>query len=234
MDMEQVKRKILVVAAHPDDEVLGCGGSIAKWTKIGHSVSILIMAEGATSRDKRREQKLRKKELSLLSMSSNKAAKILGANSVELLNFPDNRMDSLDLLDVVKKVEDQIENLKPDDVVTHHAGDLNIDHRITHQAVITACRPEPGKTVKRILTFEIPSSTEWQSPLAEFPFIPNWFEDISDSLSLKIEALKAYGSEMMKWPHARSLKGVEHLAHWRGASVGFEAAEAFMLARNLK
>ena len=104
MDMEQVKRKILVVAAHPDDEVLGCGGSIAKWTKIGHSVSILIMAEGATSRDKRREQKLRKKELSLLSMSSNKAAKILGANSVELLNFPDNRMDSLDLLDVVKKV----------------------------------------------------------------------------------------------------------------------------------
>ena len=143
-------------------------------------------------------------------------------------------MDSIDLLDVVKEVEKKNEELKPDVVVTHHGGDLNIDHRIIHQAVITACRPQPGQTVKRILSFEVPSSTEWQSPSSGNPFVPNWFEDISDTLELKIKALEAYESEMRKWPHARSIKALEHLARWRGASVGAEAAEAFMLVREIR
>ena len=143
-------------------------------------------------------------------------------------------MDSVDLLDVVKEVELFIEKLQPKVVVTHHAGDLNIDHQITHQAVITACRPLPGQTVKRILSFEVPSATEWQSSDYGRPFVPNWFEDISDALELKIKALKAYESEMRKWPHARSIKALEHLARWRGASMGVEAAEAFMLIRDIK
>ncbi len=224
----------LIIAAHPDDEVLGCGGSIAKWVKDGHEVHVLIMAEGATSRDKSRDRVTRQKELSHLARSAKKAGEILGVASVELLDYPDNRMDSVDLLDVVKSVEEHIGKNKPDVVVTHHSGDLNIDHQITQQAVMVACRPLPGQTVKRILSFEVPSATEWQSSDYGRPFVPNWFEDISDALELKIKALKAYESEMRKWPHARSIKAVEHLARWRGASVGVEAAEAFMLIREIR
>jgi len=224
----------LIIAAHPDDEVLGCGGSIAKWVKEGHEVHVLIMAEGATSRDKHRDRASRKETLSILAQSAKRAAEILGVQSVELLEYPDNRMDSVDLLDVVKTIEDYVEKLKPEVVVTHHSGDLNIDHQIIHQAVTTACRPQPGHPVKCILSFEVPSSTEWQLPTVGSPFIPNWFEDISETLELKIKALEAYQSEMRKWPHSRSIKAVEHLARWRGASMGCEAAESFILLRKQK
>jgi len=226
--------KYLIIAAHPDDEVLGCGGSMAKWTKEGHEVNVLILAEGATSRDKQRDRESRTEELSLLAQSAKRATDILGVESVELLDYPDNRMDSIDLLDVVKEVEKIIEKLQPEVVVTHHASDLNIDHQIIHQAVITACRPLPRQSVKRILSFEVPSATEWQSTDAGRPFVPNWFEDIADTLNLKVKALEAYKSEMRVWPHARSIKAVEHLARWRGASVGVEAAEAFMLVREIR
>ena len=228
------QQKIFIIAAHPDDEVLGCGGSMAKWAKEGHEVHVLILAEGATSRDKQRDRASRTEELSLLAQSAKRATDILEIESVELLDYPDNRMDSIDLLDVVKEVEKKNEELKPDVVVTHHGGDLNVDHHIIHQAVITACRPQPGQTVKRILSFEVPSSTEWQSPSFGNPFVPNWFEDISGTLELKIKALEAYESEMRKWPHARSIKALEHLARWRGATVGVEAAEAFMLVRGIR
>jgi LmbE family N-acetylglucosaminyl deacetylase len=154
--------------------------------------------------------------------------------SVTLLDFPDNRMDSLELLDIIKEIESAVYKLKPEVVVSHHSGDLNIDHRIVHEAVMTACRPQPGHPVKRILSFEVASSTEWQSPAHSTPFLPNWFEDISGTLDVKIKALKAYHSEMRKWPHARSVKAVEYLAKWRGASVGTSAAEAFVLLRELK
>ena len=225
--------KILIIAAHPDDETLGCGGSIAKWSKNGHEVHVLIMAEGATSRDKSRDRGTRQKELSHLARSAKKAGEILGVASVELLDYPDNRMDSVDLLDVVKSVEEHIDKNKPNVVVTHHSGDLNIDHQITQQAVMVACRPQPGHPVKRILSFEVQSATEWQSPDYGRPFVPNWFEDITDTLPIKMKALEAYQSEMRPWPHARSLKAVEHLARWRGASVGCEAAETFMLIKKI-
>ena len=225
---------ILIIVAHPDDEVLGCGGSMAKWAKEGHDLHVLVMAEGATSRDKSRVRTVRQKEISDLAKSANKAGNILGVHSVELLNFPDNRMDSVDLLDVVKTIETYINKIKPKIVVTHHSNDLNIDHQIVHQAVMVACRPQPGHPVKRILSFEVPSATEWQSPTDGSPFISNWFEDISGTLELKIKALEKYQSEMREWPHARSIKALEHLARWRGASMGVEAAEAFMLIRDVK
>jgi len=226
-------RKILVIAAHPDDEVLGCGGTIAKWVKEGCEIHELIMAEGITSRDKRRVRKSRTEELRTLSRSANKAADILGVKSIKLLDYPDNRMDSVNFLDVVKSIEGKVDNLKPDMIITHHSGDLNLDHQITHQAVVTACRPFPEQSVQCILSFEVLSSTEWSSTTFGRPFIPNWFEDISDTLHLKMKALEAYGSEMRKWPHSRSVKTVEHLARLRGASIGCEAAESFMLVRNI-
>lgn len=224
---------ILIIAAHPDDEILGCGASMLKWSENGHDVHVLIMAEGATSRDERHNRTRFKKELSLLEKSAKKANKILGVKTLKLYDYPDNRIDSVDLLDVVKTIEKHISRLRPNVVVTHHSGDLNIDHQLIHQAVITACRPQPKHIVRRILTFEVPSATEWQSPTVGNPFIPNWFEDISETINIKIKALQVYDSEMRKWPHARSLKAVEHLAKWRGASIGTEAAEAFMLIRNI-
>jgi N-acetylglucosamine malate deacetylase 1 len=226
--------KYLIISAHPDDEVLGCGGSMAKWSKDGHEVHVLIMAEGATSRDKERDKVARRKELLHLAQSAKKAGEILGVKSIELMDYPDNRMDSVDLLDVVKTIEDYVEKLQPGVVVTHHSGDLNVDHQITQLAVVTAFRPQPGQIVQRILSFEVPSATEWQSYTSVSPFIPNWFEDISDTLDLKIKALEAYESEMRDWPHPRSIKAVEHLARWRGATVGVEAAEAFMLIREIR
>ena len=222
---------VLVIAAHADDEVLGCGGTMAKWANEGAEVYSLIMAEGATSRDKTRDRESRNVDLAHLGLAAQKASDLLGIASVELLSYPDNRMDSVDLLDVVKSVEDRIKKINPDTVVTHHSADLNIDHQVIHEAVMAACRPQPGHPVKRILSFEVPSSTEWQSPTFGNSFIPNWFEDISDTLELKIRALEAYETEMREWPHARSIKAVEHLARWRGASIGREAAEAFILER---
>ena len=228
---KEIGKTILVVAAHPDDEVLGCGGSIAKWTASGHIVHVLIMAEGATSRSSIRDREAKSEELSLLEKSANSAGKILGVASVKLLDFPDNRMDSVDRLDIIKAIEEEIKRLKPDTVVTHHCGDVNIDHRITHEAVVTACRPQPGHSVRLLLAFEVMSSTEWQPPGSNFVFQPNWFEDVVKTFDFKIKALDCYQSEMREWPHPRSLNNIKNLAQYRGSMVGCEFAEAFMLLR---
>lgn len=225
--------KILVIAAHPDDEVLGCGGTIAKHTQQGDRVHVLILAEGATSRTPQRDRQKLQNELSALAEAAHQASKILGVTSLTLHDFPDNRMDSCDLLDIIKVIEQEIIKYQPDTIYTHHNGDVNIDHRRIHEAVISATRPIPRSTVKTLLFFEVASSTEWQTPGSAPSFTPNWFVDISETLSLKMKALAVYESEMRPWPHARSITAIEHLARWRGASVGVEAAEAFILGRNL-
>ncbi len=224
---------ILVIAAHPDDEILGCGGAIAKHTQKGDRVDIMILAEGATSRDPQRNRDKRQNELSALAKAAQQASQILGVNSIELLKLPDNRLDSCDLLDLVKVVEEAIAKYQPKVIYTHHRGDLNIDHQLIHQAVVTACRPLSDSTVKTLLFFEIPSSTEWQIPHSATYFTPTWFVDISNTLQLKLKALEAYTSEMRPYPHPRSLQAVEYLARWRGATIGVEAAEAFILGRQI-
>ena len=224
---------VLVVAAHPDDEVLGCGGTIARHANFGDHVQVLIVAEGSTSRLYERDRSKVQDELSCLASATKLAGTILGAAGVSFLELPDNRLDSLDRLDLIKRVEEYVDHFKPDCVYVHHAGDVNVDHRRLHEAVVTACRPTPGHVVKRLLSFEVPSSTEWQPPGSAPYFQPNWFVDISHHWEQKREALLAYSSEMRDWPHARSLEGIEHLARWRGAQVGVEAAEAFCLLRHL-
>jgi len=224
---------ILVIAAHPDDEVLGCGGTIAQHIQKGDKVNVLILAEGATSRKSERNRVEFQAELSALEISANQASQILGVSSLSMHDFPDNRMDSCDLLDVVKVIEQSIEKHLPQIVYTHHNGDVNIDHRRTHEAVVTACRPIPKHSVHTLLFFEIPSSTEWQPPSSATFFAPNWFVDISETLTLKLKALEAYESEMRSYPHPRSPEAIEYLARWRGATIGVKAAEAFMLGRNL-
>ncbi|WP_424096598.1 PIG-L deacetylase family protein [Moorena producens] len=224
---------ILVVAAHPDDEVLGCGGTIAKHAHSGDVVNVLILAEGATSRNQARSREICQNELSELAKAAQTASRILGVSSVRLHDFPDNRMDGVDLLDIVKVVESAIDDFLPEIVYTHHVGDVNIDHKLIHRAVVTACRPVPQHPVHTLLFFEIPSSSEWQPPGSAPIFAPNWFVDVTETLNLKLKALEAYQSEMRPWPHPRSLQAVEHLARWRGASVGVEAAEAFIVGRQV-
>lgn len=221
--------RVLVIAAHPDDEVLGCGGAIAKHSRNGDEVHVMIMAEGLTSRDNFGDAS--KEGLSELASAARKANEILGVASLSMHGLPDNRLDSLDRLDVIKLIEHKISEYKPECVYTHHAGDVNIDHRVIHEAVNTACRPVPGHSVKCLLFFEIPSSTEWQVPGSAPAFLPTWFVDVSGTLGTKMDALNAYAMEMRDWPHPRSCQAVDHLAKWRGASVGVEAAECFMLGR---
>jgi LmbE family N-acetylglucosaminyl deacetylase len=225
--------RVLVVAAHPDDEVLGCGGTIARHADAGDQVQVLIVAEGATSRQEQRDRLQATDALSALAQAAQQAGAILGAQGVELLDLPDNRLDSLDRLDLIKQIEERIARYQPQVAYVHHAGDVNVDHRRLHEAVVTACRPTPGHPVRRLLSFEVPSSSEWQPPGSAPAFQPNWFVDISAQWQRKREALVAYTSEMRPWPHARSLEALEHLARWRGAQVGVEAAEAFCLLRQL-
>ena len=229
--------RILVVAAHPDDEVLGCGATIAKHVHTGDEVFVLIMGEGLTSRIIKAkisgsEQKLFKKRKALIQSARN-ANKLLGVSAVEFGMFPDNRLDSLDRLELIKFVEEVINKYSPDIVYTHYWNDVNVDHRITSDIVVTACRPQPSCLVRRILFFETISSTEWQCA-AHFNFYPNWFIDVSDTLHYKIQAFRFYTSEAREWPHVRNIDTLEYLARWRGSMVGMYAAEAFMLGREIQ
>lgn len=219
------KKNVLVVAAHSDDEALGCAGALAKHIANGDSVSVMFMTNGVASRGVADDtSRLSAAEL---------AMKVLGVSVVRQFDFPDNAMDSVPLLDIIKAVESVVDEVKPNIIYTHHAGDLNIDHTITHRAVMTACRPMPESPVKSILAFEVLSSTEWQS-YQESAFVPNYFVDITDYMDKKIEIVKCYQEEMRDVPHSRSIEHVKALMHHRGYSVGYLAAEAFMTIRLIK
>ena len=221
-----MSKTVLVVAAHTDDEALGCGGTIAKHRASGDEVHLMFMTDGVASR----KGALNDADRRLL--ASRKAAKVLGVTSSRNLNFPDNKMESVPLLSVVKEIEAIICEVNPRVIYTHHVGDLNVDHQITHNAVMTACRPQPGSCVKEIYAFEVLSSTEWNTPNAN-SFKPNVFNDISPHLETKLQALHEYRIEMRDAPHSRSLENVLNLAHFRGMTVGVHAAEAFELIRSI-
>jgi LmbE family N-acetylglucosaminyl deacetylase len=189
------------------------------------------MADGETSRSSSRDRPIQSGKVEARKAAAERACAILGCTSVQLLAFADNRMDGVDLLDVVQSIEAVLKRHRPSTVLTHHAGDVNIDHRVVHDAVIAACRPQPDHSVKKLLFFEVPSSTEWRPPGSASVFAPNWFVDISTTVAQKLEALGAYDTEMRAFPHPRSLEAIEALAKWRGASIGVRAAEAFVLGR---
>ena len=219
---------VLAVVAHPDDEVLGAGGALARHAAKGDTVHIAFLADGIGSRGEDREAGDRR------AVAAKRAAEILGARPPRFLGFQDNRLDGVDLLDVVKAVEAVVSEILPATIYTHHLGDLNVDHEICSRAVLTACRPLPGFCVRRIYAFEVASSTEWSQPNAALAFVPNRFVDISAALATKRRALEAYQEEMRDFPHPRSYQAVEALAAWRGASAGFHAAEAFMVLRDIE
>lgn len=225
-----MNKTVLVIAAHADDEALGCGGAIAKHTAAGDTVDVVFVADGVTSRagaDAGDGEIVRRQQ------AAENAQKILGINSTVFLGLPDNRLDSLALLDIVQPIEAIVAKLSPEIIYTHHGGDLNVDHRVVHQAVMTACRPLPGCPVREILAFEVMSSTEWGGA-GLLPFTPNLFVDISRHLDAKMRALEAYALEMRAAPHSRSVAHLRYLAQHRGCSVGVEAAEGFMVMRVLR
>jgi LmbE family N-acetylglucosaminyl deacetylase len=223
-----MSRRVLVVAAHTDDEALGCGGTIARHVADGDTVYAVFLADGVTSRPYASE-----KELEERNTAAANAHRVLGIKKSYMLGFPDNRMDSVPLLDIVQKLEEVVNEVQPAIVYTHHMGDLNIDHRITHQAVLTACRPVPKAVVRDIYAFEVVSATEWHSAQAP-QFNPTYYVDVAKFIDVKVESLKAYALEMRSFPHSRSVEHIRAIATYRGSSVGFYAAEAFMLIRCIR
>jgi LmbE family N-acetylglucosaminyl deacetylase len=224
---------VLVIAAHPDDEVLGCGGTIARLAAEGASVSILILANGLTSRadfDPARDAAT----LDVHHARARQAGKILGAQHVVLAGFPDQKMDTLPLLEITQSIEREIARVKPEVVFTQHGGDLNMDHVITFRATLTATRPMAGGCVKQVYAYEIPSSTEWAFQQFEPRFAPNVFFDISSQLETKISAMQIYESEARVYPHPRSPEAIRANAQRWGSCVGRSAAEAFCGVRDIR
>ena len=217
---------VLVIAAHPDDEVLGCGGTIARLAREGRDVHIAILGEGITSRTASREE-VDPAELVALARDADKVGALLGAASVRRFDLPDNRFDQVPLLDVVKLIESVIDEIRPSEVFTQHGGDLNIDHAVTFRATMTATRPMTGAPVRALYAYEVASSTEWAFGRFEPAFEPNHFVDISDTLEVKIRAMALYESESRAYPHPRSPEALEAVARKWGSTVGVVAAEAF-------
>ncbi len=222
------RKKILVIVAHPDDEVLGCGGSIALFSsnKYNYNIYVVYVADGVSGRDLNDEEL--QVEIEKKQESAYKAASILRFNILGFWNFSDQRLDSIPLLQLAKRVEKLIYDLKPSIIFTHSPGDLNIDHQIVWKAVMTAARPLPNSPVEKIFFCEILSSTEW-GPISNFS--PVVFNDISDTIEAKLAAMECYGSELREFPHPRSLRGIEILASYRGMQSGMRFAEAFEVGR---
>ena len=224
---------VLVIAAHPDDEVLGCGGTMAGLAAEGHTVRVGILGEGLTSRYAARTD-VESAALEKLRDYSREAGRLLGAADVRFGGLPDNRFDSVPLLEVVKILEGWLAEVEPSRVYTQHGGDLNIDHHVTYRATLTATRPMKNGCVRELLAYEVASSTEWAFGSFEPLFRPNVFVDVAATLERKIEAMAAYKSELRTFPHPRSAENLRACARRWGATVGVEAAEAFELVRDIR
>jgi LmbE family N-acetylglucosaminyl deacetylase len=230
-NMLEYARTVLVVAAHPDDEILGCGGTLARLRAAGVEIAILLLGEGPTSKiaSEISPEAIRREA----TVSAVAAAASLGIDDVRSAGLPDNQFDTVPFLHIARHIEAIADRVRPDVVFTHFSGDLNIDHQLVHRAVMTAFRPLPGGQSTLILGFEVLSSTEYATPGMGESFRPSVYIDITKFLEAKQKTLTAYASEMRPWPHPRSREAVEYLARLRGSQCGREAAEAFVLYRGL-
>jgi LmbE family N-acetylglucosaminyl deacetylase len=228
-------KRVLLVVAHPDDELLGVGGTIHRLIRECNCfVRVLILGEGITSREHIRDAERWKMELTQHKENIFQAKSAIGYQEISICNFPDNRFDSVDLLDIIKAIEKEKQEFKPEVIFTHHGGDLNIDHQHTCKAVLTACRPMEHESVKMIICFETPSCTEWRSPADPKHFIPNLFIEINqEDLAAKIKGMEAYQYEKRAYPHPRSPEALTILAQRHGIAIGRKYAEAFMLIRTI-
>jgi LmbE family N-acetylglucosaminyl deacetylase len=228
-------KKILIVVAHPDDELLGLGGTMHKLiSEFNVSTRVVILGEGITSRADQRDTQQWNQELAIHRRNIDMAKKVIGYHEVKAFDFPDNRFDTVALLDIIKVIEREKKSFSPDVVFTHHGGDLNIDHQRTFEAVMTACRPVTEETVKVVITFETPSGTEWRASSDPKHFIPNFFVAISETnLQAKINGMECYEFEKRLFPHPRSPEALKILAQRWGVAVGHSMAEAFCVVRSV-
>lgn len=226
------RSNVLVVGAHPDDELLGCGASIAKHVSEGDRVRTMVLGAGIASRKglSRRETA---DQLERLHADCQRANSLLNVEKVILEDFPDNSFDSVPRLSIIQAIEAVLAEFKPEVVYTHSESDLNVDHQLVSESVRTACRPLPGSHIRRLLAFEVPSATEWRFDSAR-SFRPNVFVDVSRYLDLKLKALAEYKGEMRQFPHPRSDEYIRALARVRGGQSGLPAAEAFQLLRSVE
>lgn len=229
------EKRILIVVAHPDDELLGLGGTMHRLiADYGCECRVVILGEGITSRSDTRDPEVWKKELAIHRANIRAAQAAIGYQSVGIYDFPDNRFDSVDLLDIIKVVEKEKNDFQPTVIFTHHGGDVNIDHQRTFEAVITATRPMAHEKVKTIITFETPSGTEWRAASDPKHFIPNLFFGITEeNLAAKVKGMESYEFEKRVYPHPRSPEALKILAQRWGVAIGKPLAEAFMLIRSI-
>jgi len=233
--MNLKSKNIMIVVAHPDDEILGLGASMHNLIYEQQcKIHVVILGEGITSRADTRDTKLWERELVVHRENIKNAQKLIGYQSLSIYDFPDNRFDTVALLDIIKVIEKEKANFKPDVIFTHHGGDLNIDHQRTFEAVITSCRPLNTETVKTIITFETPSGTEWRASSDPRHFIPNMFVNISEeNLQAKINAMECYEFEKRQFPHPRSPEALKIRAQMWGIANGLQLAEAFCVVRHI-
>lgn len=225
-------KKILVIAAHPDDEVLGVGGTIAKLSREGNEVNILIVTDGSSSQYSN--------NIHLVDIIKNKAnetkecAKILGIKNIFYGQLPDMKLDTIPHIEINRAIEQIINEIQPDTVFTHFWGDVNIDHQNIYRSTLVAVRPLMGQVVKQLLCYRVPSSTEWTPNKPDTIFTPNVFVDISQVAERKYKAFSQYRTELREYPHPRSVRYLRETDISNGLQVGFLSAETFMLLRDLR
>ena len=222
-------KRVLIIVAHSDDETIGMAGTIRKHVLEGNTVNVVSMTNGVGSRGK-----VNQKSILFRKKSANEASKILGFDWIKQFDFPDNQLDSVPLLEIIKAIESVKAHLKPELVYTHTGADLNIDHKIVLQATLTAFRPLNDESCKEIRTFEVPSATDYGHDTLTRKFVPNLFIDIQKFEKDKVSALQAYSQEMKQYPNSRSVESIMNLAKTRGNRVGLYMAEAFEVIRKLE
>lgn len=226
-------KTILVFAAHPDDEMLGCGATLLNYVKKGYKIKSFFFGDGESSRNVNKRNLL--KLISEREQQAILVSKKAKFEKPDFRRFPDNRLDMIPILDIVKYIELKIKKYKPEIIFTHFENDLNIDHQITHKAVMTATRPLSRTFVKKIYSFEIPSSTDFSFARDKKRFFnPNFYVKVDRTIQKKLNLLKVYKGEIKKWPHPRSIKSIKNLAMHRGSQIGTKYAEAFLLIRELQ
>jgi len=219
--------KVLVIAPHPDDEVLGCGGTMVKHVSEGDEVYLCVVTKAYPPDWPEDEIKERRDEVV-------RANKILGTKKTYFLDLPTVKLDTIPQKELNETIAEVVNESQPEIVYVPHGGDVNNDHRLVFEAAMVAIRPKPALAIKKILCYETLSETEWAAPLAENAFMPNVYVDISGVLATKLKAMSEYKSELKEFPHPRSLEAISALAKVRGATTGVEAAEAFMLMREIQ
>ncbi|KST63642.1 PIG-L deacetylase family protein [Mastigocoleus testarum] len=224
-----MSKQILVIAAHPDDEILGIGGTIARHISQGDQIVIAFIADSGTARYKN-------DTIDFVKGCAIKAINQIGIaeTNIKFAGFADQVLDTLPILKITQWIERVVQEVKPQIIYTHHRGDINKDHQIVHEATLTAARPYSTSFIERILCYETPSATEWAGPYLENNFIPNVYMDITAYLENKLIAMSAYTTELRPFPHPRSLESLRIRASYWGSIIGVAAAEPFMLVREIQ